>query len=84
MEYPENCSKSFRFESFDKDGNIVIDVNQDATDDSIACVTVLDLSTINPRAIGFRRGFIGTYTSTNVITMTNILCRLSLCLSISG
>lgn len=50
------CATSYRMESLNSSGGVV---NTGNTNDTEACITVLDLSTINFRARGFRRGFVG-------------------------
>lgn len=51
-----SCMLSYSFESIDAYGNLLKTGTSETKD---ACITVLDLTSINPNARGFRRGFVG-------------------------
>lgn len=56
MSNATKCSESYRMESYNEYGDVIHSGN---TNDSDACVTVIDLTTIHKNAKGFRRGFVG-------------------------
>jgi hypothetical protein len=52
------CAQSYVIESYDTSGRIKY-TGTAASNPLNACVHVLDLATLHPRARGFRRGFLG-------------------------
>ena len=51
------CLSRMRFERWDRDSQSVVFINGQAEPIESACITVLDLASLHPRAVGFRRGF---------------------------
>ncbi len=56
MEDEDACMASVREERYDSNGNLLVS----GVDEDKACITVIDLSTLDPYAVGFNRGFVGT------------------------
>jgi hypothetical protein len=50
------CLKSYRIETMNSRGQLVVNTTEQNPND--ACITVLDLGSLNIRAKGFRRGFV--------------------------
>jgi len=57
MEDKETCLTKMRFERWNRDSQSVELYDGQDTPLSDACIVVLDLASLHPRAIGFRRGF---------------------------
>ena len=51
------CLQKYRIERLDAHGKLVINTTVSDPDD--ACVFIIDLGSKHPRAVGFRRGFVG-------------------------
>lgn len=51
------CASHYRIERYDAQGRLV--VNTTVSDPDDACVFVIDLASKHPKAVGFRRGFVG-------------------------
>ena len=52
------CIKSTRIEYYDKINNKIVTNGINSRD---ACVVILDLESLHPKAVGFRKGFTGKY-----------------------
>ena len=56
MENITRCQASVRMEFFNSNTG---DIEVTGEDESVACVTILDLGSLHPRAVGFMKGFTG-------------------------
>jgi hypothetical protein len=53
----ETCLSNYRLESYNGQGDLVVNTTVSNNDD--ACIFVIDLASKHPNAVGFRRGFVG-------------------------